>query len=178
MRIFEGERFTCRRVRSLAVISRLRFWPRGSWLTTSSGPMDHLRRSTLYEEKILDGRNRYLASQRAGVLLEPSHFVQFKGNRDEAAAFVISRNILRRHLTPDQRSAIAAELYAQLPKRGPGQPKKVLSPDSDNTFPGADDQKQKVASQMGTSVKMGERASAILKALGSLVLITAARATI
>ena len=140
--------------------------------------MDHLRRSTLYEEKILDGRNRYLASQRAGVVLEPSHFVQFKGNRDEAAAFVISRNILRRHLTPDQRSAIAAELYAQLPKRGPGQPKKVLSPDSDNTFPGADDQKQKVASQMGTSVKMGERASAILKALGSLVLITAARATI
>ena len=104
-------------------------------LKRTNGPLEKI---TLYEEKILDGRNRYLASQRAGVLLEPSHFVQFKGNRDEAAAFVISRNILRRHLTPDQRSAIAAALYAQLPKRGPGQPKKVLSPDSDNSFPGAD----------------------------------------
>ena len=54
--------------------------------------------------KILDGRHRYLACQRAGVT--PT-FVEFVG--DDPASFVVSKNIHRRHLTATQRAAIAAE---------------------------------------------------------------------
>lgn len=57
---------------------------------------------TLYEGKILDGRNRYLACQQAQV--QP-RYEQFTGN--SPAAFVISMNAKRRHLTPSQRAAAA-----------------------------------------------------------------------
>jgi ParB-like chromosome segregation protein Spo0J len=61
----------------------------------------------LYQNEILDGRNRYLACQRAGI--EP-RFVEFKGTREQARSLVISANIHRRHLSPDQRRALLAEL--------------------------------------------------------------------
>jgi ParB-like chromosome segregation protein Spo0J len=59
----------------------------------------------LYDEMILDGRNRYRACIKAG--LEPK-LTPFRGS--DPAAFVISKNINRRHLTTAQRAAIAADL--------------------------------------------------------------------
>src|SRR5215472_6807367 len=61
----------------------------------------------LYEGKILDGRNRYRACLEAG--LEPAtrncdHHV------GDPAAFVISRNIRRRHLNAKQRRELIAKL--------------------------------------------------------------------
>jgi ParB-like chromosome segregation protein Spo0J len=53
---------------------------------------------TVYEDKILDGRNRYRACLEAGV--EP-RFTTFKG--DDPIAFVISQNIRRRHLAAAQK---------------------------------------------------------------------------
>lgn len=64
----------------------------------------------LYEGKILDGRNRFLACKTAKV--EPQ-FREYKG--DDALAFVVSLNVQRRHLTESQRAMAAAKI-ATLPR--------------------------------------------------------------
>lgn len=60
---------------------------------------------TLYEGKVLDGRNRYRACKIAGV--EP-RFRQLNG--DDPLAFIVSANVRRRHLNESQRAIIAAKL--------------------------------------------------------------------
>jgi N6-adenosine-specific RNA methylase IME4 len=55
--------------------------------------------------KILDGRNRYLASRSAGVVCPVR---TYEGN--DPAAFVVSLNLARRHLDEVQRAMIAAKL--------------------------------------------------------------------
>jgi hypothetical protein len=68
---------------------------------------------TLYEGKVLDGRNRYRACDLAEVELRPDHFTQYKG--DDALGFVVSKNLRRRHLNESQRASIAAEI-ANMPQ--------------------------------------------------------------
>lgn len=58
---------------------------------------------TLLGDAVLDGRNRYEACVEAGV--EP-RFVQFQGA--DPAAFVLSKNLHRRHLKPGQEASIVA----------------------------------------------------------------------
>lgn len=59
----------------------------------------------LFEDKILDGRNRYRACRQVGV--EPI-FEIFTGSFEEAFQYSNSLNSSRRHLTTSQRSLIAA----------------------------------------------------------------------
>jgi hypothetical protein len=59
---------------------------------------------TTYQGLILDGRNRFLACERAGV--EP-RFEEWDG--ESPLRYVLSHNVHRRHLTPGQRAAIAVE---------------------------------------------------------------------
>jgi ParB-like chromosome segregation protein Spo0J len=59
----------------------------------------------VYEGKILDGRNRYRAAKAVGVDFDVR---QYQGN--EPAAFVVSLNLHRRHLTESQRATVAAKL--------------------------------------------------------------------
>ena len=59
----------------------------------------------LFEGAILDGRNRYRAAQAAGV---DCPMTEYRG--DDAAAFVVSLNIHRRHLTESQRAMAASKL--------------------------------------------------------------------
>ena len=61
----------------------------------------------VYQGMILDGRNRYLACQEAGV--EPK-FLAYEGDDDAALAFVISLNVNRRHMDASQRAMAAADL--------------------------------------------------------------------
>jgi ParB-like chromosome segregation protein Spo0J len=68
---------------------------------------------TLYEGKVLDGRNRYHACDLAEVELRPDQFTQYEG--DDALGFVVSKNLHRRHLNESQRAAIAAEI-ANMPQ--------------------------------------------------------------
>ena len=56
----------------------------------------------LFDRKILDGRNRLLACELAGV--EP-RYEEFTGTHREAFAFAWSKNFARRHLTSSQAAA-------------------------------------------------------------------------
>jgi ParB-like chromosome segregation protein Spo0J len=60
---------------------------------------------TLYENKILDGRNRATACLMCGV--EP-RYKEYTG--DEPLNFVISKNMCRRHLSESQRAMVAAKV--------------------------------------------------------------------
>lgn len=72
----------------------------------------------LYDGKILDGRNRWLACLRAK---KDPQYRTFKGTEQGALALVISANLKRRQLTFEQR-ALAAARIAEL---GPGRPEKT-----------------------------------------------------
>jgi len=63
---------------------------------------------TVYEDKILDGRNRATACQRLGI--EPDTIEYIGG---DPVAFVLTKNVLRRHLTESQR-AMAADKLANM----------------------------------------------------------------
>src|SRR2546430_5520016 len=67
----------------------------------------------LYEDKVLDGRNRYLECIRVGV--EPT-LRPYLG--DDPLAFVISLNLKRRHLDESQRAVVASKL-ANMPSHRP-----------------------------------------------------------
>jgi ParB-like chromosome segregation protein Spo0J len=66
-----------------------------------------------YQGKILDGNNRQRACDQAGI--KPK-FADFDGDDAQAQAYVISANIHRRHLSPEQRR----EIIATLLKADPG----------------------------------------------------------
>jgi hypothetical protein len=59
----------------------------------------------LYQDQILDGRNRYRACQATGT---DCSFKTYEGN--DPAAYVVSLNLKRRHLDESQRAMVAAKL--------------------------------------------------------------------
>jgi hypothetical protein len=65
----------------------------------------------LYEGKILDGRNRYLACEKAGV---PPAFFNFSelpnSEKKNPLHYVITKNLTRRHLTDLERSVVGGKL--------------------------------------------------------------------
>ena len=65
----------------------------------------------VHEGMILDGRNRQRACELAGV--EP-RYQEWVSNGRTPLEFVVAKNLHRRHLTPAQRAAIAAELLPEL----------------------------------------------------------------
>jgi hypothetical protein len=70
----------------------------------------------LYEGKILDGRNRYRACKAAGVEVHYWHFYDLN-DRLDPAAYVISANLHRRHLTAEQKREVIAKLLKAQPEK-------------------------------------------------------------
>jgi hypothetical protein len=104
---------------------------------------------TVFENKILDGRNRYVACKKAKV---KTRFEEFVG--DDPVAFVMSHNFARRHLTPSQRAAYAVKIIAvgEIWASG-GRPKKASR----------DAVIEDVAKSTGTSPSTVERAKRVLQ---------------
>ncbi len=61
----------------------------------------------LFEGKILDGRNRFIACQKAGVT---PIFKEFVGTSDDALRFVKRENLDRNHYSEGQRAMVGAKL--------------------------------------------------------------------
>lgn len=61
----------------------------------------------LFKGKILDGRNRYLACQKAAVT---PLFKEFTGSDDDALQFVKRENLDRNHYNEAQRAMVGAKL--------------------------------------------------------------------
>src|SRR5262249_23359378 len=68
----------------------------------------------LYDGMILDGRNRYRACLAAGVAPD---FINSDGWIDDPAAFVISANIHRRHLSAEEKRDLIAKLITARPEK-------------------------------------------------------------
>jgi ParB-like chromosome segregation protein Spo0J len=66
----------------------------------------------MFEDMILDGRNRYLASRAAGI--EPT-FASYHG--DDPKGFVVDKNIHRRHLTAAQKRDLITKLLKADPEK-------------------------------------------------------------
>lgn len=115
----------------------------------------------LFEEKIVDGRRRELGCFRAGV--KPT-YKQFKGTRDEALTFVISKNLHRRNLTVAERAFIANKVATM--ERG------RKSNTSNDVFKSPS--QQDAADKMGVGVATVQRAKQVEKN-GSPELIEAAK---
>jgi hypothetical protein len=75
-----------------------------------------LERITLYEGKILDGNNRYVAAGVIGLKLTEANFRQLPDGVDPWD-FVVSENIQRRHLSQDQKREVIEALVKADPTK-------------------------------------------------------------
>ena len=69
---------------------------------------------TVFDGMIVDGRNRARACQKAGV---KPRYTPFQGTADDLPHFIISKNIHRRHLKPEQRHDLFKKVLAWDPTR-------------------------------------------------------------
>lgn len=65
----------------------------------------------IHDGQVLDGRHRLMACLRAGI--EPE-YREWDGECGSPSAYVVSKNVHRRHLTASQRAMVAAELLPEL----------------------------------------------------------------
>ncbi len=71
----------------------------------------------VWDDQVIDGQNRQEACNRAGV--DPK-YRDFEGDEDDVKAFIISKNVARRHLTKGQQAMAYALIYPDGDERGRG----------------------------------------------------------
>src|SRR4051794_14652462 len=109
--------------------------------------------------RIIDGRNRWLACQSIGVDC-PANI--FDGSDAELIPFVVSLNEKRRHLTVDQRAAIAADLVTLSHGSNQRQRKQEASREASSSSTALTD--AEAAKLMSVSESSVERAKAVRRA--------------
>lgn len=127
----------------------------------------------VYQGQVLDGRNRLEACRR--LKLEPKT-VEWVSMGTSPTSFVVSTNIARRHLTPSQKAAIAAELEplfaaeAKARQRAAGGDKRSAAAKGRKAESGAKKKGERrpaaadAAKVTGASTRSVERAAAVKKA--------------
>jgi N6-adenosine-specific RNA methylase IME4 len=104
-----------------------------------------------FEGLLLDGRNRWRAAEAAGITITDKDIKQFDPKKDgDPLAFVISKNLQRRHLDESQR-ALAHARIATLPK-GAHPPIGGSSPTQDDA-----------TKLLNVSIRSGQRARVVLE---------------
>lgn len=109
-----------------------------------------------FEDKILDGRNRFRACEVTGI---PPRFVAFRGTWEEARATVVSLNLQRRNLTEAEKAIAGAKLRNL--RKGDNQHTQVLGPIGPTSPVSARD----AAEMMGVSEKGIKRASVVVRSV-------------
>ncbi|MEP3072834.1 hypothetical protein [Maricaulis sp.] len=101
-----------------------------------NGLMDPL---VIFEGELLDGRNRREACRKLGIT---PHWVAFTGK--DPIAFILSKNLHRRHLSPAQCAMLAAEV-GRLPSHRPARPE----PDAEARLPLGDEDRAEEKADRG-----------------------------
>ena len=78
----------------------------------------------LYDGKIIDGRNRYLACIAAGI--KPI-FRDYTGSENQLLDFVVSLNLHRRHLSQSQLACLAVDIMPEIEKQSKERAKQKIS---------------------------------------------------
>lgn len=106
---------------------------------------------------LLDGRNRLRACEEARV---PPRFTPYQG--DDPVGFVVSKNLRRRDLTPDQKAAIAADL-ATMPRGGDRRSEEFSNRRGGGLKTDAPMTKAEASQKMGVSKRRTERVATVVK---------------
>src|SRR3990167_1201873 len=124
----------------------------------------------LYEDSILDGRNRFAACQLAGV--QPN-FTEYSG--ESPAGYVLSLNLNRRHLTPAQKAVAVLSLREALQTEAMARMNKGVSTETHPGVPApqgrSDEQLAKIAgispSTMQYIMTIADKAPEVLELIKS-----------
>ncbi len=84
---------------------------------------------TLYQGKILDGRNRFRAAKAARYNFTARDFVELRSGADPND-FVISTNAQRRHLSADQKRDLVIQIMREMPDASDRQIAKLTGVDN------------------------------------------------
>ena len=74
-----------------------------------------LTKIVLFQGRILDGRNRYSCGKEIGYQFSAKDFEDFTGSNEEAEAYVISTNFLRRQLSNAQKNEVIRTMLLKYP---------------------------------------------------------------
>jgi hypothetical protein len=121
----------------------------------------------LYEGKILDGRNRYQACKAAGITPNFSDWNKLSTKYEHNISpleYVISKNLYRRHLTDDQRAAVASEMVPMLAEEAKKRMLAGVNPDPKSDQGRAPQSDQIASGLMKVSKHKVQKASALKKA--------------
>jgi hypothetical protein len=113
---------------------------------------------TLFEGKILDGRNRYKACKQIGIVPE---FRDFNGDGDPVE-FIVSMNLRRRNLTESQKGLVGAKI-ASLERGRPKETAKSPAKEAEKNPPRGGFTEAEAAKAVDTSERTVSRAKKVLR---------------